>query len=58
MTLHYINITYFHPNRHAGKSCALIVRCAFDLTPNPSPKANLYTHLSFHKQVQKLQIEY
>ena len=23
------SIAYFHPNRHAGKSCVLIVRCAF-----------------------------
>jgi hypothetical protein len=29
MTEHCCSITYFHPNRHAGKSCALIVCCAF-----------------------------
>ncbi len=29
MTEYSVSITYFHPHRHAGKSCALIVRCAF-----------------------------
>jgi hypothetical protein len=29
MTEYSVSIAYFHPNRHAGKSCALIVCCAF-----------------------------